>query len=57
MTEPIDLVTRHRYRLWTTQQRYEFDERAAIMEYEGGLTRAEAEAAAVNDCTQNGKGA
>ena len=47
MTEPIDLVTRHRYRLWTTQQRYEFDERAAIMEYEGGLTRAEAEADAV----------
>ena len=27
----------------TTEQRFMFEERAAIMEYEGGLTRDEAE--------------
>ena len=32
-----------------TELTYEFEERASIMEFEGGLTRSEAEAAALED--------
>ena len=37
---------------WPVEARHEWAERAAIMEYDAGLSRAEAEIAAYRDCLQ-----
>jgi hypothetical protein len=44
-TDPT-MANVHKYLGWTLSDWDDFSERAAIMEYDGGLTRAEAEARA-----------
>jgi hypothetical protein len=39
---------------WTESQREEYEERAAILEYDAGMTRAEAEAKALKMVLENG---
>jgi hypothetical protein len=39
---------------WTEAQRENFEERAAILEYDAGMTRAEAEAKALKMVLENG---
>jgi hypothetical protein len=39
---------------WTEAQRENFEERSAILEYDAGMTRAEAEAKALKMVLENG---